>query len=138
MPGFADIPGNHIARTEISAQATAGNADAWSVFKAPANATVTSVTWIPDVNVTGANTNNFALQLINKGAAGAGTTGITTVKTYASGTNSAAFVGEALTLSSTATDLQLAAGDVIAFVRTVNGTGLASPHGQLEVAYTIR
>lgn len=133
-----ELAGDLTVRAAVLGQATAGTVDDWAVMRFPTDAVITAVRWIPHAAVTGAATNNFAIQAINKGAAGAGTTGVTTAKTYANGTNSAAYVPESLTLSSTATDLNVAAGDVLALVRTVNGTGLAMPDGQVEVSYRIR
>lgn len=131
-------PGEKRRHTHVPAQGTAGSTDTNAVFVADKAMTVTGVKWVPSAAVTGAATNNFALQLINKGATGAGTTGVTTAKTYDNAVNSAANVAEALTLSSTAADLNLAAGDVLAFVRTINGTGLASPKGLLEIVFKYR
>ncbi len=138
MPGLQDIPGAHVLRARVPAEGTAGNDDTWTLGRLPNNAQVTSARWIPDAAVTGAATNNFQLQVINKGAAGSGTTTVTAAKTYASGTNSAAAVAESLTLSSTASDLLANAGDILALVRTHNGSGLAGVAGTVEVGYLIR
>lgn len=138
MPGLLDLPGPQVLRSEIQAQATAGNADSWVIGTLPFNAVITGVKWIPDAAVTGAATNNFAFQLLNKGPANAGTGAPTTVKTYASGTNSVINTPEAYTMSTTATDINGTAGDVLVWTRTVNGTGLASPRGQVEVTYQVR
>ncbi len=134
----SELSGDLKVSTYVLGQATAGNADDWPLLQADRPIKITGVRWIPAAAVTGANTNNFALQAINKGTGGAGTTGVTTTKTYASGTNSVAHDSEDLTLSSTATDLQLAAGEVLSLVRTVNGTGLAMPDGLVEVRYQHR
>jgi hypothetical protein len=88
--------------------------------------------------VTGAATNNFAIAAQNKGAAGAGTTALTTTKTYDNAINSVAHDAEDLTLTSTAADLLVAAGDVVSLVRTINGTGLAQPDGLVEVRFQYR
>lgn len=134
-----DIAGTHVARTTILAQGTAGTADIWPVFKAPGDITITAVTWIPAAAVTGAATHNSALALQNRGGTdGTGTTAITATKTYDNGVNSVAFDAEALTLSGTAANLNCAEGDVVALVRTINGNGLASPDGLLEVEYKYR
>ena len=142
MPGIVDTPGNFVQRFKIDAEATAGTADTWPLCVVDALAatgwTITGVNWIPNAIVTGAATNNFALGLVDVGAAGAGTQAITTVKTYASGTNSVANVAEALPLSATAANLLAVDGDVLVLARTVNGTGLASPRGTLEVLYRYR
>lgn len=134
----SELAGDMLQPCSVPAEATAGNADSFVLFRADRAIKVTAVYWTPNAAVTGANTNNFALGVVNKGAAGSGTTAVTTVKTYASGTNSAANVAETFTLSSTAADLNLAAGDVLALARTVNGTGLASPAGVVNVHYQYR
>lgn len=131
MPGLQDLPNDLFATVTIPAEATAGNADSWPAWRAPYAATITGVRWIPGAAVTGANTNNFALTVNNKTQ----TLGVTTTKTYASGTNSVASTPEVLTLTA---NVNVAAGDVIAFDRTVNGTGLASPAGHLEITYRWR
>jgi len=131
MPGLQDVPGDFVALATIPVEATAGTARSTPVFRAPGAITITAVRWIPGAAVTGANTNNFALQVINKTA----TANVTTAKTYASGTDSVAHTAESLTLS---TGVSAAAGDVIALDRTVNGSGLASPAGALEITYRYR
>lgn len=56
MAHVSEIRGDQIALARVPAEATAGNADSWSVWRAPAKATVTSVRWIPDTVVTGVAT----------------------------------------------------------------------------------
>lgn len=138
MTKMIDIPGDHRRQAYIPGQATAGTADDWPVFVAEKACTVTGVKWTPAAAVAGAAANNFALAVQNKGQAGAGTTPVTATKTYAAGTNSVAHDTEDLALTATAADLALAAGDVLALVRTVNGTGLAMPDGLVEVAFKYR
>ena len=134
----SELAGDLVQISTIPAEGTAGTADSFTVMRVQRAIKITAAYWIPNAAVTGAATNNFALGVVNKGAAGSGTTTVTTVKTYGNGTNSAANVGETYTLSSTATDLQAAAGDIIALARTVNGTGLASPSGSLVLHYQYR
>lgn len=138
MTKIIDIPGDHRRQAYIPGQSTAGNADIWPVFVAEKACTITGAKWVPAAAVAGAATNNFAIALQNRGQAGTGTTALTTTKTYDNGVNSVAHDAEALTLTSTAADLELAAGDVVALVRTVNGTGLAQPDGLVEVAFRYR
>lgn len=134
MPGIIDTPDNLWTAANVAGQPTAATTNSWTVWRAPANAVITSARWIPDAAVTGAATNNFALALTNVTASNAV---VATAKTYASGTNSVANTAEALTLSTT-TGVNVASGDVIALTRTVNGTGLASPSGMVEITYRIR
>lgn len=135
MPGLIDLPNDLVLRFKIDAEATAGNTDTWPLFVAESNMLITAVRWIPGAAVTGAATNNFALQVQDLGAAGSGSAAVTTAKTYASGTNSVAYVPETFTIGAAPT---VAAGDVLALVRTVNGTGLASPRGTVEVQFRYR
>lgn len=135
---LTDLAGNHVARVTVPAQSTADGTNTWGLFIAPAAVVVKSIKLVPHAAVTGANANNFALAAKNIGAAGSGTTAITSTKTYASGTDSTLGVPEALTLSTTDTDTYLADGDVLALVRTVNGSGLASPSYTVEIAFQYR
>lgn len=133
-----DLIGDHKERVYIPGQATAGTVDSWPVFYADQAIQVTGARWVPAAAVTGDNTNNYAIALQNKGTAGAGTTAVTTTKTYATATDSVAHDAEDLTLSSTAANLLVAAGEVLVLVRTVTGTGLAMPDGQFELTYRYR
>lgn len=94
--------------------------------------TVTGVTYVPSAAITGAATNNRTVALVNKGAAGSGSTSIASL-TFASGTNASANVETAVTLSGTAANLNVAAGDVLQWQSTANGTGLADPGGLVRV-----
>lgn len=135
MPGITDVPNDFVLRFKIDAEATAGTADTFPLYVAESNQVITAVRWIPKVAVTGAATNNFALQVVDTGPAGAGTGAVTTVKTYASGTNSVALTPEAFTIGAAP---NVAAGDVVSLARTVNASGLASPAGILEVQFRYR
>lgn len=131
-------PGDKRRTAYLPGQATAGNADEWPVFVADKALTITGVKWVPAAAVTGDNTNYFSIAAQNKGAAGAGTTAVTATKAYTTGVNSVAFDAEDLTLSSTAADLNMAAGDVLTLKRTVTASGLAQPDGLVEVTYKYR
>lgn len=135
MTGLRTIPGDHVRSVYIPGQATAGTPDVWPLLKADVPIKITGVSWVPAAAVTGDNSNNFALAAQNKGQAGAGTTAVTTTKTYATGTDSVAHDAEELTLTATEANRKLVAGDVLALVRTVNGTGLAGPDGLCEVRF---
>lgn len=90
---------------------------------------VSEVSYSPDTVLTGANTESRTIVLVNKGQAGAGTTVVAT-KAFTSGVNAAADDITAITLSATAADLVVAAGDVLAWQSThVGATGLADPGG---------
>lgn len=98
---------------------------AWYV---PWNLTITAATLIPSAAITANGTNYLTLSFFNRGAAGAGTAQWATARAYSS-VNSVKATGETLTLSSTAADLSLTAGDVIQVENAPTGTGLIWPGG---------
>lgn len=118
--------------------AAAGTAKAQPVLVADQDITISKVRWLPQAAVTGAATNNFALGVVDKAADGSGTTAVTAVKTYASGTDSVANAPETLTLSTTDANLDIAAGAALVLDKTENGTGLEQPEGVVVVEYTYR
>lgn len=122
------------ARILTKAAATATRDDA--VVRAPFAGTVSAVTFVADTILSGADTDSATLSLINKGAAGAGTT-VVASKAFASGVDAAAMDETAITLSATAADLVVAAGDILALsVIKVGSSGLAVPPGLLKVVLT--
>lgn len=126
----------HVVR--IPAESTAGNTPTWALFEAPNDIEIVGVSIIWDAAITGAATNNFAVGVVNEGTDGTGTTAVTDVHTYANGEDATAHVPEDLTLSSTAANLDVDAGEVLSLDRTVNGTGLASPAGAVQITYRNR
>jgi hypothetical protein len=115
------------------ADAVAKGADgSISVGVAPFDGTVTSVTYTPPATLTGANTNSRTLSLINKGQSGSGSA-VVAETAFTSGINATAFDEKALTLSGTSSKLEVKAGDVLAFVSTHIGEGLADPGGEVTV-----
>lgn len=135
MPGLEDVPGTHTRVAYIPGQSTANAADIWPIMVAPDAITVTAVRWVPAAAVTGNNTNYFSLALQNRGTAGTGTTAVTATKDYLTGTDSVAHKSESLTVSGTTS---VAAGEVLALVRTVAASGLAQPDGLVEIEYQYR
>jgi hypothetical protein len=104
-----------------------------AIGEAPFAGKVVGVTYTPDAAITGNGTESRTFQLINKGAAGAGTTVIATLAMLA-GVNGVAQDEKAITLTVTAADLVIAEGDILAFVSThVGATGLADPGGLVQV-----
>lgn len=131
-----DIAGNHIISIDVAAQATAGTAEAMGGHMVPFACTVTAVQWVPDAAVTANDTNYAVLALQNGGAAGTATTEIAQ-RSYAA-TNSVARTAESLTLSATAANLLLAAGDLLVVDRSIAASGLATPKGVLNVTVQAR
>lgn len=105
------------------------------LFEAPYALTVTAVSYVPAADITGAATNNRKVALVNKGSDGNGTTEVAAL-TYDNAINSTDFNETALTLSATAANLSVAAGDVLAWASTAPGTGLADPGGTAIVEWT--
>lgn len=104
---------------------------------APNNMLITAAVWIPGAAITANGTNFFTLSFRNRGAAGAGTVQWATARAYSSG-NGALSTPETLTLSSTASDLQVAAGDILAVEITHAASGLICPGGVVMVTARIR
>ena len=92
--------------------------------------------WVPAAAVTANATNYFTATLRNRKADASGAAQPAT-RSYAA-TNSSAFVSEAMTLSSTAADLLIAAGDVLSVEKLNTGTGLAMPKGTIQVHAQVR
>lgn len=103
-----------------------------NIGEAPETGVVTSVTYTANAAVTGANTNSRSLILINRGQSGAGTTEVARLDLVA-GTNLAADDETALTLSATAANRNVTAGDILEFQSNAVGTGLADPGGLVAV-----
>jgi hypothetical protein len=94
-------------------------------------ATVTAVRYLADATLTGAATNTRAITVSRRTAGGTATT-IATLQ-FNSGVNATAYASTPITLSGTATNLDVPAGDILTFTSTHIGTGLADPGGTIEV-----
>lgn len=101
-------------------------------FRAPNKMQIQSASLIWSAAITGAATNNFAIAFFNR-TTGAGTVAWATAITYGNGTNASKATPVALTLSSTASDLVIASGDLIAVELSTNGTGLLCPGGVVDI-----
>lgn len=112
--------------------ATAGNDLNTNVFQAARAGTVTAVGYATVTAITGANTNTRAVSLVNKGAAGTGTTVIATLQ-FDSTVNTTANVPKTITLSATPANLVVAAGDMLQWQSTHVGTGIADPGGLVGI-----
>jgi hypothetical protein len=115
-----------IAVPQVAAGAAGGGA-----FTLPNNFQIVSATMVWGAAITGTATNFFTLSMFNRGAAGAGTVQWGTAIPYSNGTNAAKATPVTVTLSSTASDLQAASGDVLSVEITTTGTGLLAPGGTL-------
>jgi hypothetical protein len=113
----------------LGAAAVTGNLPVWI---APNKIQVASVQLVPSAAITADPTNN-AVYTLTRHTAGASATTVAT-RTWAA-TNSVALTPENMTLSGTAANLLLAAGDTLTAIKTVNGTGLVIPNLLLVVNY---
>jgi hypothetical protein len=138
MTQVNELSGDFTVRVAIPAQSTANTDEAYALLRAEDDITVTGARIIFNAGITGAATNHVAFGVINEGLAGSGTTAVTAVRAYDNGVNAVAHVPENLTLSATAANLNVAAGEVLSLDRTTPGTGLASPSGIVELTYRLR
>lgn len=118
---------------QVPAVGTAGNDATTVLFQAPFACTVTLVNYVPASAITGANTNTRLVELVNKGQSGSSTVQIAALQ-FNSGVNAAADDEKAVTLSGTAANLVLAAGDTVIWNSTHVGTGITDPGGLVSVA----
>lgn len=121
----------HVVRAPAPAIAT-GTTTETVLGTSPVKGVVALVKYTPLTTLTGAATNNRKLTIFNRKADGTGTTAVATL-TYASGVSATALIPSVLTLSTTAADLNVAAGDVLTLMSDINGTGLAQPVGAIQV-----
>lgn len=120
----------------VAAAATAAGDDT-VIGQAPFDATVTVVEYVPEAAITGVATNTRRVELVNRGQDGAGTTVVASLQ-FDSGVNATANNERAITLSGTAANLLLAAGDTLQWRSIAVGTGLADPGGLARVTLARR
>lgn len=118
-------------RARHDTDAAAGTDYTEVVGTAPFAGTISAVSYIPDAAVSGATSTATTLAVRNEtqnlaAAALAFITGVDLV----------AFTAKALTLSGTAANLVVAAGDVITFKKTHASTGTAMSSGSVEVVFS--
>lgn len=111
---------------------TAGNDDDTVLGQAPFACTVTSVQYVAEAAITGADTNSRTVSLVNKGQAGSGTTTVASLA-LTNGVNATANDEKTITLSGTAANLVLAAGDTLQWRSIHIGTGITDPGGVVRV-----
>lgn len=106
-----------------------------TIGEAPFACTLTSASFTPEAAITGATATARTLTIVNKGAAGAGTTVMATLA-FIDTVDGVAFDEKAFTLSVVANATSAAAGDVLAVVEAVAGGGTANPGGLIQVELT--
>ncbi|MCY0928310.1 hypothetical protein OTB20_19335 [Streptomyces sp. H27-H1] len=121
-----------VLEADVPAVSTAGNSDDSVVAQAPFDCTVTSIVYVPEAAITGADTNSRTVSMVNKGQVGSGSITVATLA-LTSGVNAVANDDKAITLSATAANLVLAAGDTLLWRSVAVGTGIADPGGLLRI-----
>jgi hypothetical protein len=121
-----------VLEVDVPAVSTAGNDDDSVVAQAPFDCTVTAVEYVPEAAITGAATNNRTVSLVNKGQAGSGSTTVASLN-FDNGVNATANNERAITLSATAANLVLAAGDTLQWRSIHIGTGITDPGGLVRI-----
>lgn len=126
-----------VIEADVPAVSTAGNDDDTVIAQAPFDCTVTAVQYVPESAITGADTNSRTVSLVNKGQAGSGTTTVASLA-LTNGVNASANDDKTITLSGTAANLDLAAGDTLQWRSIHVGTGIADPGGLVRITVTRR
>ena len=126
----------HVERFTADVPAVAqGSTASVAILEAPFAGVVTSVSYTPVADITGADTNTRTFTLINKGADGNGTTVIAT-RAMTSGVDATDFNEDVFTLSVVEGATEVAEGDILAWASTHSATGLADPGGLVQVEIT--
>ena len=115
----------------------AGSDKTTGILVVPFDAAVESVVYVPDGDIAGANTDTRKIALVNKAQDGNGAVEIAALQ-FNNGVNASDFDEKALTNSTTAANLNIAAGDVLAFASTHIGTGIADTGGIVKVVFSKR
>lgn len=131
---FKELAGNLSHQVFLESTGNAASTGNLPVWRAPLKCTVTAVTIVPSAAITADGT-NYAIYTLTRHTAGATATSVATRSWIA--TNSVALTEEAMTLSGTAANLLLAAGDTLTAIKTVAGTGLLIPAALIVVTYQL-
>lgn len=126
---YTELAGNLGLSIAVPYIAAASGAAGGGNLVCPGNLQIVSATWTANATLTGQATNFITISFFNR-TTGAGTVQWATAIAYSSGgTVATKATPVTLTMSSTATDLQPASGDVLAVEITTTGTGLTCPGG---------
>ena len=125
-------PLQRVVEQDVPAVGTAGNDATQIIGQAPFDGTVTLVEFVPASAITGANTNTRVVAVVNKGAAGSGSTSVASLQ-FDSGVNASANNEKTVTLSGTPANLVVAQGDTLLWTSTHVGTGITDPGGIVRV-----
>jgi hypothetical protein len=127
-----------VIQANVPAVSTAGNDDDTVIAQAPFDCTVTAVEYVPEAGITGAATNNRTFSLVNKGQAGSDSTTVASLAFDSGSVTATANNEKAITLSGTAANLNLTAGDTLLWRSVHVGTGITDPGGLVKVTISRR
>jgi hypothetical protein len=136
-PRITQTSGSQMAQSTIYTIAGASvGSESQFTNKTGATVNLTGATVVFDSAITSNDTRNFAIQLFNTGTDGTGTTAITSLVTFNTTRGDlAALTPLSLTLSTTAANLLVTAGQVVTVTKTKNGGGIDMPNGKLALQY---
>lgn len=121
---LADVPMAKHGSIQVYVPANTGDTDVkHPIIKAPHKMKVIAVNAVFQADVTGADTDYCTPSVINAGTDGAGST-VVASKAYTNGVDAVALVPESLTLSSTAADLIIEAGETLAYLSNMTGSSV--------------
>ncbi len=92
---------------------------------------VVEAKYVPEDDVTGDDTNNFLLSVVNEGTDGTGAVVVVLAKEFASGVDMVQNVANDLPVTTVAGAAEVDRDEVLSFVKAVTGSGLALPDGVL-------
>lgn len=135
-PRVTQLPGTQSKDASVITVALGTDLDQeiWT-NKTGAPVEITAVTFTPDAAHSGAATNNMTLGVVNKELLGVGTVIVAPQKAFVSGIDLVAFKPDDIPVSTTAADVRVETGEVLAFSKVENGTGLAQPAGLVTIEY---
>jgi hypothetical protein len=123
-----ELAGNTNPQIWVPYIAAASGAAGGGGFVVPYNLKLNSAQLNWGASITGTATNFFTISFFNR-VTGAGTVQWGTAIAYSNGTNATKATPVTITMSSTASDLLFAQGDVLSVEITTTGTGLTCPGG---------
>lgn len=131
-----DLHGDHFAQARTILVAL-GSDEEWAIFRhsGSKDIKITGARFIPDTAITGHATANLLLQVQNRGVGGAETVAVSDAFEYDIGVDGVAFQANEFVLSTTAANLIVSAGEVLALLKTETGAGLELPPGLVEISY---
>jgi hypothetical protein len=135
MTQESQISGPRYLKIRVPAMAAAGTDNEIAADAAQLSGKITGVLWTPDAAVV-ANGTNYSVLSVRNRTTGAGTA-LPASRSYIA-TNSVAFVSEAMTLSTTASDLLFAIGDVLTVQMLHTASGVLIPAGLVRIAYQLQ